>query len=104
MIEIKDNNIDELINSNENVLIDFYAPWCGPCKIVSKALDQITNDKIVIAKCNVDENSELAERFKVRNIPTILFVKNGKVIDKAIGNVQKANLEVTINNLILTIN
>lgn len=104
MIEIKDNNVDELINSNEYVLIDFYAPWCGPCKVVSKTLDEVTENEVVIAKCNVDENTELAERFKVRNIPTILFIKNGKIVDKAIGNIQKANLDVKINNLILTVN
>lgn len=101
MIEIKDNNVDELINLNECVLIDFSAEWCGPCKILAKTLGQIINDQIVIANCNIEENSELADRFKIKNIPTVLFFKKGILVNKIIGNTQKADLETAISNLIL---
>ncbi len=73
-------------------MIDFWAEWCGPCKMVSPVVEEISKeyeDKAVIGKVDVDSNPELASKFGIRNIPTILFVKNGEVVDKSVGAVSK---------------
>lgn len=92
-LEITDKNFKEVLNSNEKVVIDFWATWCGPCRMVSPIIDELASEyegKVVIGKCDVDENAEVAVVYGIRSIPTVLFFKNGQLVDKQVGSAQKA--------------
>lgn len=95
-IEITDSNFEELVVSSDiPVLVDFWAEWCGPCKMIGPVVDELAGDyegKALIGKVNVDENPETAAKFMVRSIPTLLIVKNGEVVDKQVGAVPKSTL------------
>ena len=102
-LEITDNNYKEILAENKVVVIDFWAPWCGPCKKIApdvEALAEQYKDQVVVGKCDVDDNDELTGRFGVRNIPTVLFIKDGKVQDKTVGAVTKAELEEKLKALL----
>lgn len=89
IIHINKDSFKEVLNSNEVVLLDFYANWCGPCRMLGQVLEEIseTNPEIVIAKINVDEEGELAEAFKIRSIPQLYICKNGEVVKNISGYV-----------------
>ena len=92
------SNFEDLaIKSDKVVMVDFWAEWCGPCRMVGPIVEELANeygaDQAVIGKVNVDENPEISMRFGIRNIPTILFLKNGEVVDKQVGAVPKHLLE-----------
>ena len=93
-VEITDANFEEVVlNSKLPVLVDFWAEWCGPCRMVGPIVDELYAEyegKAIIGKVNVDENPGVSGSFGVRNIPTILFIKNGEVADKSVGAVPKA--------------
>jgi thioredoxin 1 len=95
-VEITDGNFEALVkNSDKLVLVDFWAEWCGPCRMVGPIVEELAKEyegKAVIGKINVDNNPNVSMEFGVRNIPTILFFKNGKVVDKQVGAVPKAQL------------
>lgn len=94
VFNVNNENFDSVKNSEKTVLIDFYADWCGPCRMVSPMVDQIAqeNPQYLIAKVNVDDQPELAKAFGVVSIPTLIVMKNGEVVDKAIGAKPKAQI------------
>ena len=88
----KDNFNSEVVNSDKKVLLDFWAPWCGPCRMVSPVIDEIALERadIKVGKVNVDEEPELAQRFGVMSIPSLIVMENGKVISQSAGARPKA--------------
>jgi len=95
-MEITSQNYDELVASGKPVVLDFWATWCGPCKKVGPLVEELAAeyaDKAIIGKVDVEEEDELASRFGIRNIPTIIYLKNGEVVDKQVGATTKAVLE-----------
>ncbi len=90
----KDNFQNEVINSNKTVLIDFYADWCGPCRMVSPIVDEIAEERadIKVCKINVDEQSELAEKFGIFSIPALVVMKDGKIANQSAGARPKAEI------------
>jgi thioredoxin 1 len=100
VININKNNFKEIVSSDKPVLIDFWAPWCGPCRMqgpIIEELAQEVGDEAVIAKLNVDENQEIASKYSVMSIPTLVIIKNGKVVDKKVGVTPKATLINLLN-------
>lgn len=87
ILNINKNNFNLIENSSKPVLVDFYADWCGPCKMLSPIIEEIARerDDILVAKINVDEESELAGRFNVMSIPSLFVIKNGKIVNQASG-------------------
>ena len=99
----KDNFQTEVMNSDKPVLLDFWAPWCGPCKMMSPVIDELAGDfegKVKIGKVNTDENRAVASKYNVMSIPTIIFIKDGQVVDQVVGAVPKTVLEQKINNML----
>lgn len=98
------DSFDEAISTSENpVLVDFWAEWCGPCKMIAPVLDEIAaenGDKITIGKVNVDENPDLARRFEVMSIPTLIVFKNGEPVKRLVGAKNKAGLMDDLSDII----
>jgi len=96
IVNVTADNFDEaVLKSDKPVLVDFWAEWCGPCRMVAPTLEEIAdeNDKVTIAKVDVDQEQELAFRFQVSSIPTFILFKNGEVADRMMGAMPKASFE-----------
>ena len=93
-------SFDELLQSEKLVIVDFWATWCGPCRMLSPLLDEVEaemEDKIEVVKVNVDDADEIAMRFRIMSIPTLLFFKNGEMVDRTVGAMPKSTLVDKIN-------
>ena len=93
-------NFDELLQDGKLVIVDFWATWCGPCRMLSPILDEVEeemHDKISVVKVNVDDADEIAARYRIMSIPTLLFFKDGQVVDKTVGAMPKPALVEKIN-------
>jgi len=103
-IQLNQSNFDEIVNkSTKPVVIDFWAEWCGPCRMIAPIIEELAEeykDKVVVCKLNVDENPEITSKFLIRNIPTVLFIKNGEVVDKQVGAGPKSLFISKIENLL----
>lgn len=102
-LAINNENYKEVIATDKVVMIDFWAEWCGPCRQMSPIVDEMATefgDKAVIGKCDVEQSDEIASSYGVRNIPTIIFLKNGQLVDKQIGACSKAALTEKLNKLL----
>ncbi|MEO1942130.1 MAG: thioredoxin [Campylobacterales bacterium] len=91
-MELNSQNFAEVIKNNKVVMVDFWAPWCGPCRMIAPTIEELAKEyegRAVIAKVNTDENQDLAIKFGIRSIPTVLFIKNGQVVDGLIGAAPK---------------
>ena len=103
VLQITDAPLDEELKTDKPVVIDFWAEWCGPCRMVSPIIEQLAEeykDKVIVGKVDVDENNEATTRYGIRNIPTVLFIKNGQVVDKIVGSADKRLFVDKINKLL----
>jgi len=103
-IEVTDSNFDEIVlKSDKPVIVDFWAEWCGPCRIVGPIVSELAEeyqDKAVVAKLDVDSNPGISAKYEIRNIPTILFFKNGENVDNQVGVVPKSSIESKLQALL----
>lgn len=103
VVEVNDQNFAEVKSSNLPVLLDIGATWCGPCKALAPVIEEIASEyegKALVCKVDVDDAPGIASEFRVRNVPTVLFIKNGAAVDKSVGLVAKATLTDKLNALL----
>ena len=104
MKEVNESNFEEVVlKSDKPVIVDLYAPWCGPCRTVTPILEELSSEYVEtaeIVKCNVDENPGIATKYNVRSIPTVLYFKNGQVENLTVGAISKQSYQKNINLLL----
>ncbi len=102
-LEVTDKNFEELVNSGKPMVLDFWAEWCGPCRMVAPIIDDLAKEydgQVTVGKMDVDNNNDVVAQFGVRNIPTVLFFKDGKVVDKQVGAAQKSAFIEKVESLL----
>ena len=102
-VEITDANIQDVIASGKPVVVDFWAAWCGPCKMMLPILEELSNEyegKVVVGKLNVDDNPDTCEQYGIMNIPTMLFFRNGELVNRHVGACRKQDLAQLFNALL----
>ena len=102
-VTITNENFKSLKSGDLPLVVDFWATWCGPCRMVSPIISELAevyNGKVVVAKCDVEENEDLAAEFGIRNIPTILFFKGGQIVDKVVGAQSEAKLDEKFQSIL----
>ena len=102
-VTITSENFSSLKNGDMPLVVDFWATWCGPCRMMTPIIEELAKEyegKAIIGKCDVEENEELATEYGIRNIPTILFFKQGEVVEKVVGFQQKPKIQEVINKLL----
>lgn len=102
-MEITDSNFEALVAEGKPLVVDFWATWCGPCRMVGPTIEALAEQyagKVNVGKVNVDENEELPAKFGIRNIPTVLFIKDGQVVDKVVGAAARPVFEEKIKSLL----
>lgn len=99
---ITNDNLTQVLASSKVVVIDFWATWCGPCRMLAPVVEEIASEMqgdVTVAKCNVDEQREVAMQYRIMSIPTLLFFQDGQLVDKTVGVVSKDEIVTKINNL-----
>ncbi|MDR1879978.1 MAG: thioredoxin [Tannerellaceae bacterium] len=102
-LEVTDTNFRELVHSGKPMVLDFWAEWCGPCRMIGPVIDELAEEydgRVTIGKMNVDNNNAVVSQFGIRNIPTVLFFKDGEVVDKQVGAAQKSSFIAKIDALL----
>lgn len=102
-VTITNENLESLKNGNLPLVIDFWATWCGPCRAIAPIVDELAEEydgRVVVGKCDVEEADEVAMEYGIRNIPTLLFIKNGEVVDKNVGATTKSKIQEKIEALL----
>lgn len=102
-LAINKENFETLVSGDKPVVIDFWAEWCGPCRMIAPIVEELAGEyegKVVIGKCDVEQNDEITMKYGVRNIPTIIFLKGGQVVDKQVGACSKDALKAKIEKLL----
>lgn len=102
-LTITSENYESTISSGKPVVIDFWAEWCGPCRMIGPIIDELAGeyaDRVVIGKCDVESNEDIVAQYRVRNIPTVVFIKDGQVVDKVVGGTTKENLKAKIDAML----
>jgi thioredoxin 1 len=103
ILEVTDSNFEELLKLEKPLVLDFWAEWCGPCRMISPVIDELAKEyegRVTIGKLNVDTNNDVVTRFSVRSVPTILFFKGGAVVDKVVGAAQRSTFIEKIDALL----
>jgi thioredoxin 1 len=103
-LEVNDGNFDEVVvKSDKPVIVDFWAEWCGPCRMIAPIIEEISKEysgKAIVTKCDVDSSPQVTSKYGIRNIPTVLFFKDGKIADKQVGAVPKNSFVSKLNALL----